>query len=54
MLQESYRAFLAVNNKEDAQIVQMLNGDVVNDSESDDPDALLSVENLSNDRNKDV
>ena len=41
MLQESYRAFLAVDNKEDARIVQMINGDIVTDSESDDPDAFL-------------
>ena len=40
MLQESYRAFLAVDNKEDARIVEMINGDIVTDSESDDPDAF--------------
>ena len=41
MLQESYRAFLAVDNQEDTRIVDMINGDVVTDSESDDPKALL-------------
>ena len=33
MLQESYRAFLAVDNREDARIVQMMNGDIVTHSE---------------------
>ena len=41
MLQETYRALLAVDNQEDTRIVDMINGDVVTDSESDDPEALL-------------
>lgn len=40
-LQESYRAFLGTDNREDARLVEMINGDIVTDSESDDPDALI-------------
>ena len=41
MLQESYRAFYAVDNQKDTRIVDMINGDVVTDLEFDHPKALL-------------
>ena len=48
MLQLSYRAFLAVDNTEDTRITDMMNGDIVTDSESDDdPEALVGPYRLS-------
>lgn len=38
LLQQSYRAFLGVDSTEDTQIANMINGDIVTDSESDNPD----------------
>ena len=47
ILQQSYQAFLAVGNTEDTRIANMMNGDVVTDSESDDPEALVGQRRLS-------
>ena len=43
MLQQSYGAFLAVDNREDARFAEMMDGDIVTNSESDNPDACLSI-----------
>ena len=47
LLQQSYRAFLAVDNIEDNRLARMMNGDIVTDSESDDPEALVGQYRLS-------
>ena len=47
ILQQSYRAFLAVGNTEDTRIANMMNGDIVTDSESDNPEALVGQRRLS-------
>ena len=40
-LQQSYRAFLASDMAEESRIANMINGDVVTDSESEDPEGLV-------------
>ena len=54
LLQELYRAFLAVDNREDAQIADMINGDTITNSESDDPEALLEHSVMSDRMKKSI
>lgn len=42
LLQQSYRAFLTVDDSEDSRIFRMINGDVVTDSGSDDAEDLVN------------
>ena len=47
LLQQSYRGLIASHSIEDTRIANMINGDIVTDSESDDPEALVGGSNGS-------